>query len=201
MRSGYDTTPSGQRLSGFVPPLPWEIDETPSQSFKEEVRLIEVPHTACTKTCHRCKGTGEKMTRFINPDTKLHWMFPKGELFAAIAMAKDGSGAYIATEMVGCLIRVDTGRDAFTVSIQGVSPIKFETNSISKKMWFTFRNGHGHGHKDCHKCNSKGKVNCQTCEGYGQIRCFIQLSITWKVWKDFHGLKKFIVFMKTNILK
>ena len=24
-------------------------------------------------------------------------------------------------------------------------------------------------------------VNCATCEGQGQIRCFIQLSITWKV--------------------
>jgi len=44
--------------SGLVPPLPWEIEETPSQQFKEEVRLIEVPHTESTKTCHRCKGTG-----------------------------------------------------------------------------------------------------------------------------------------------
>ena len=35
--------------------------------------------------------------------------------------------------------------------------------------------------QDCSKCHTKGKVNCQTCEGHGQIRCFIQLSITWKV--------------------
>lgn len=39
---------------------------------------------------------------------------------------------------------------------------------------------HGHGQQDCTKCGSKGKVNCNTCEGHGQIRCYIQLSITWK---------------------
>lgn len=41
--------------------------------------------------------------------------------------------------------------------------------------------------QDCNKCHTKGKVNCQTCEGHGQIRCYIQLSITWKVslWNGF----------------
>jgi len=59
MRSGYDTT--SQKVSGSSPPLPWEIEEKPSQMFREEVRLIEVPETACTKSCHRCKGTGNNI--------------------------------------------------------------------------------------------------------------------------------------------
>jgi hypothetical protein len=44
---------------GLVPPLPWEIEEDAVQPFKDEVRLIEVPHTESTKTCHRCRGTGD----------------------------------------------------------------------------------------------------------------------------------------------
>jgi len=34
-------------------------------------------------------------------------------------MAKVGSGVSIATEMDGCMIRVGTKKDAFTVNIQG----------------------------------------------------------------------------------
>ncbi len=47
---------------GLVPPLPWEIEEDAVQPFKDEVRLIEVPHTESTKTCHRCRGTGIYVT-------------------------------------------------------------------------------------------------------------------------------------------
>jgi len=39
-------------------PLPWEIEEAPSQMFKDEVKIVSVPHTAVVKTCHKCKGTG-----------------------------------------------------------------------------------------------------------------------------------------------
>ena len=45
--------------SGLPPPLPWEIDEEAAQPFKDEVRLVEVPRTESTKTCHRCRGTGK----------------------------------------------------------------------------------------------------------------------------------------------
>ncbi len=60
-RSGYEPvgTSSG---GGLVPPLPWEIEEDAVQPFKDEVRLIEVPHTESTKTCHRCRGTGKMIT-------------------------------------------------------------------------------------------------------------------------------------------
>jgi hypothetical protein len=44
------------------PPLPWEIDEEAAQQFKDEVRLVEVPRTESTKTCHRCRGTGKNFT-------------------------------------------------------------------------------------------------------------------------------------------
>ena len=39
-------------------PLPWEIDCPPSSVFKEEVRVVTVPHTGVVKTCHKCRGNG-----------------------------------------------------------------------------------------------------------------------------------------------
>ena len=39
-------------------PLPWEIELPPSNMFKEEVRVVTVPHTGVVKTCHKCRGNG-----------------------------------------------------------------------------------------------------------------------------------------------
>jgi hypothetical protein len=69
-RSGYEPigTSSG---GGLVPPLPWEIEEDAVQPFKDEVRLIEVPHTESTKTCHRCRGTGKIIVIIIRQKSTL----------------------------------------------------------------------------------------------------------------------------------
>ena len=39
-------------------PLPWEVDEPPVSMFKDEVRVVTVPHTGVVKTCHKCRGSG-----------------------------------------------------------------------------------------------------------------------------------------------
>ena len=39
-------------------PLPWQIEERPGRMFRDEVRLVTVPHTGVIKTCHKCRGTG-----------------------------------------------------------------------------------------------------------------------------------------------
>ena len=39
-------------------PLPWDIELPPSNMFKEEVRVVTVPHTGVVKTCHKCRGNG-----------------------------------------------------------------------------------------------------------------------------------------------
>lgn len=39
-------------------PLPWDIEEIPSQMFKDEVRVVTVPRTGVVKACHKCRGTG-----------------------------------------------------------------------------------------------------------------------------------------------
>jgi hypothetical protein len=39
-------------------PLPWEVDEPPMSMFKDEVRVVTVPHTGVVKTCHKCRGGG-----------------------------------------------------------------------------------------------------------------------------------------------
>ena len=39
-------------------PLPWEVSAQPAHHFHDEVKVVQVPHTASVKECHRCKGTG-----------------------------------------------------------------------------------------------------------------------------------------------
>ena len=46
---GPDTCPA---------PLPWQVEQHPMRMFRDEVRLVTVPHTGVVKTCHKCRGTG-----------------------------------------------------------------------------------------------------------------------------------------------
>ena len=40
------------------------------------------------------------------------------------------------------------------------------------------------------KCNAKGRVACPPCDSYGQIRCYISLTITWKANTSEHIVEK-----------
>jgi hypothetical protein len=55
-----------------------------------------------------------------------------------------------------------------------------DSSDHKERCFYCQHSKHGHGQQDCSKCGSKGRVNCGTCDGHGQIRCYIQLSITWK---------------------
>lgn len=39
-------------------PRPWDIPSEPAEMFKSEMKVLQVPHTASVKTCHRCRGAG-----------------------------------------------------------------------------------------------------------------------------------------------
>ena len=39
-------------------PLPWEIPVNPPDMFKDNTKVIEVPHTASVQVCHGCSGAG-----------------------------------------------------------------------------------------------------------------------------------------------
>lgn len=39
-------------------PRPWDIPAEPAEIFKSEMKVLQVPHTASVKTCHRCRGAG-----------------------------------------------------------------------------------------------------------------------------------------------
>ncbi|KAK7788530.1 hypothetical protein R5R35_012599 [Gryllus longicercus] len=39
-------------------PLPWSIEVTPTNPFEDEIKVVQVPHTASVKTCHRCHAAG-----------------------------------------------------------------------------------------------------------------------------------------------
>lgn len=45
---------------------------------------------------------------------------------------------------------------------------------------------HGTGRRRCWKCNGDGMSACKCCTGTGQIKCFIQLHITWTNHMDEH---------------
>ncbi|XP_065830372.1 protein SSUH2 homolog [Oscarella lobularis] len=52
---------TGQPIDGPMngpPPRPWDIQAQPLGLFQDEVRYIEVPHTASVKPCHNCFATG-----------------------------------------------------------------------------------------------------------------------------------------------
>ena len=54
-------TPTGQPVDGpqnGPAPGPWDIAAQPSEMFKDEVKVFEVPHTASVKACHGCLGVG-----------------------------------------------------------------------------------------------------------------------------------------------
>ncbi|XP_065348432.1 protein SSUH2 homolog isoform X1 [Cloeon dipterum] len=55
------------------------------------------------------------------------------------------------------------------------------TSGYKERCFYCHSSTHGHGRQDCLKCNAKGRVPCPTCDNYGQIQCFIQLTISWKV--------------------
>lgn len=38
---------------------------------------------------------------------------------------------------------------------------------------------YGHGRQDCNRCGAKGRVACPVCDSYGQLKCFIQLTVSW----------------------
>jgi hypothetical protein len=39
-------------------PRPWDIIVEPTDFFRSEVKVLQVPHTSSVKTCHRCRGAG-----------------------------------------------------------------------------------------------------------------------------------------------
>ena len=39
-------------------PRPWDIGAEPADMFRNEVKVVQVPHTASVKQCHRCRGAG-----------------------------------------------------------------------------------------------------------------------------------------------
>ena len=39
-------------------PRPWDIAAEPADLFRNEIKVLQVPHTASVKQCHRCRGAG-----------------------------------------------------------------------------------------------------------------------------------------------
>ncbi|CAC5366971.1 unnamed protein product [Mytilus coruscus] len=58
----YENVPfKGQPIDGpqnGIPPGPWDIITNPCDLFSDEIRKMEVPHTASVKPCHRCNASG-----------------------------------------------------------------------------------------------------------------------------------------------
>lgn len=37
----------------------------------------------------------------------------------------------------------------------------------------------GRGQQRCFRCNGLGQVVCRVCSGYGQLKCYVQMTVTW----------------------
>ncbi|XP_042864430.1 protein SSUH2 homolog isoform X3 [Penaeus japonicus] len=129
-------------------PLPWDVEARPTHMFHDEVKVVQVPHTASVKECHRCKGTGSLQC------SECH-----------------GKGW---TRCLSC-----HGDGWYT-----------DSSGYKERCFYCQSSTHGHGRQDCLKCNAKGRVACPPCDSYGQIRCFIRLTITWKVNTSEHIVRK-----------
>ncbi|XP_069175879.1 protein SSUH2 homolog isoform X1 [Procambarus clarkii] len=134
--------------SNGAAPLPWDVEAQPAHLFHDEVKVVQVPHTASVKECHRCKGTGSLQC------SECH-----------------GKGW---TRCLSC-----HGDGWYT-----------DSSGYKERCFYCQSSTHGHGRQDCLKCNAKGRVACPPCDSYGQIRCFIRLTITWKVNTSEHIVRK-----------
>ncbi len=55
-------------------PLPWEIVEDPTSMFKDEVRIVSIPHTDVIKACHKCRGTGGMTCRECSGKVRISFL-------------------------------------------------------------------------------------------------------------------------------
>ncbi|XP_037078373.1 protein SSUH2 homolog isoform X2 [Pollicipes pollicipes] len=122
-----------------VAPEPWSVPAEPGQLFHDEVKVVEVPHTASAKDCHRCKG--------------------QGSLSCAECHGKGWTR---------CLSCHGNGWSA-------------DSSGYRERCYYCQASAYGDGKQDCLKCNAKGRVACPPCDSYGQVRCYIRLTISWKV--------------------
>ena len=40
-------------------PAPWDVQAQPGETFKDQEKNLEIPHTASIKPCHNCFGLGK----------------------------------------------------------------------------------------------------------------------------------------------
>ncbi|XP_043230699.1 protein SSUH2 homolog [Amphibalanus amphitrite] len=125
-------------------PEPWSVPAEPAQLFHDEVKVMEVPHTASAKDCHRCKG--------------------QGSLSCAECHGKGWTR---------CLSCHGNGWSA-------------DSSGYRERCYYCQASAYGDGKQDCLKCNAKGRVACPPCDSYGQVRCYIRLTISWKVTTSEH---------------
>ncbi|XP_032795927.2 protein SSUH2 homolog isoform X5 [Daphnia magna] len=129
-------------------PRPWDIPADPTDLFRSEMKVLQVPHTASVKTCHRCRGAGSLLCQECHGKGWTRCLSCHG----------DGWGS--------------------------------DSAGNKERCFFCQSSTHGRGRQDCLKCNAKGRVACPPCDSYGQIRCYISLTITWKANTSEHIVAK-----------
>ena len=56
-----------------------------------------------------------------------------------------------------------------------------DSSGYRERCYYCQASAYGDGKQDCLKCNAKGRVACPPCDSYGQVRCYIRLTISWLV--------------------
>lgn len=144
-------------------PGPWDIQSKPSQVFKDEIRKIEVPHTASVKPCHHCFASG-----FI----RCHRCHGRGR---NRCFSCNGSG-----------VRFGAGHHHHHHGDHHHHHHHHHNNFDDNRCSFCL----GTGFKDCGVCHTQGMVVCPLCRSYRNLKCFILLKITWRTHEDHHVVER-----------
>ena len=109
-------------------PLPWEVDEPPISMFKDEVRVVTVPHTGVVKTCHKCRGGGGMTC---------------GECYGKVGSSDAQEGVFIDC-LQGWVRCLHCHGDAYQSDGGG--------GLGRDRCYYCQHSKHGHGHMECEKC-------------------------------------------------
>ena len=110
-------------------PLPWEVDEPPISMFKDEVRVVTVPHTGVVKTCHKCRGGGGMTC---------------GECYGKVGSSDVQEGGLIDVLVQGWVRCLHCHGDAYQSDGGG--------GLGRDRCYYCQHSKHGHGHMECEKC-------------------------------------------------
>lgn len=185
---------------------PWDFDVQPDDDFVNQIKVLEMPNSHRSTTCHSCKGdslihcfhcrgfgtdkctycrgTGMK-AGVAHPAIYTHPMintFPGHDHQATGPSAVNARGyPFSGTGIIRPALLGAQKEKPYAAG----TPVHFMAKAglpppgIGQHDLCIFC--HGRGIRDCQHCKGQGKKHCITCSGMGQVRIFTKLKVAFAV--------------------